>query len=226
MQRTEKLELHYWKIRGLVECVKTFLEYVHIDYNINYKVDFASMMIEKQQLVNDGFLFANLPYVKDGDFYLSETVAILYYVAQKAKRPDLVFAPDELVKFTELWGVVLDYKSMVTSICYSAKDLEDFKAKLQITKDRVSSKISALGNILKNQDYVFNRLTVIDFYLAELVDMIFTMQKETKVDVFGDYNEVYNSYIKRFYEIEEVRNYRNSDRFFERPFNAPSAIWK
>lgn len=226
MSESPKLEVHYWKIRGLAEAVKTLLEYTGLEYDITYKTDYNAMMLEKQELINQGFIFANLPYVKDGGQFYSETIAILHYVARKANRLDLIGEGEEASRFLELIGVVLDYKSIVTSLCYSSKDLAELKARLQVTKERIKSKIQAIGKILKNHPYLFKRLTIVDFYFAEFVDMIFTLQGELDVDILEEFGDVYQEYRDRFYAIPQIKQYRNSERFFERPFNSPSACWK
>ncbi len=226
MAEDKKLELHYWKIRGLAESIKTLLEYTNQEYEMNYKTDYNAMMHEKQELVNQGFIFANLPYIKHGNLFLSETMAMLHYVARKAGRLDLISEGEESVKFMELTGVILDYKSIVTSLCYSSKDNSELKTKIMMTRERIRSKIQGIGKILKNNQFLFNRLTVLDFYFAEFVDMMICIQNELTVDILEEYNEVYEEYRNRFYEIQEIKAYRTSERFFERPFNSPSASWR
>jgi len=184
------------------------------------------MMLEKQELINQGFLFANLPYIKDGNFYLSETIAILVYIAKRSKMTELLGEGEEQVRFLELIGVVLDYKSILTSLCYSSKDLSDLKSRILVTSDRIRSKIQGIGKILKNYDFLFKRLTILDFYFAEFVDMMLCLQKELEIDIVEEFSEVYNDYKNRFYSIPQIKKYRESERFFERPYNSPSAFWK
>ena len=226
MTDAPKLEVHYWKIRGLAEAVKTLLEYTGLEYNMIYKTDYNAMMIEKQELINQGFIFANLPYIKDGGQFFSETIAILYYVARKANRPDLLGEGEEAVRFLEIIGVVLDYKSIISSLCYSSKDHAELKERIQITKDRIKSKIQGIGKVLKNNAFLFKRITIVDFYFAEFVDMIFALQSELNIDILEEFAEVYQEYRDRFYAIPQIKQYRESVRFFERPFNSPSACWK
>ncbi len=226
MTDKSKIELHYWRIRGLAESIKTLLEYTQLSYETVYKTDYNAMMLEKQELINQGFIFANLPYIKDGNFFLSESMAILMHIARKAKRLDLIGEDEESVKFQELMGVVLDYKSILTSLCYSSKDLSELKTKILMTRERIRSKIQGIGKILKNNQFLFKRLTVLDFYLAEFVDMIATIQNELQVDILEDFSEVYLEYRARFYAIPEIKAYRESSKFFERPFNSPSACWR
>ena len=222
----QKIQLHYWKIRGLGEPIKILLEYLKLDYEVHYKSDYAEMMKEKEELISQGFLFANLPYIQDGDTLLSETIAILSYVSKKGKRLDLVPKEEEISKFFELTGVLQDFKNIATSCFYNSADTEKLKTNLAAAKQRVLSKIRAFSKILSSQDYVFGRLTFLDFYFAEFVDTVLAFQKELEIDFFGEHNSVYVAYRDRFYAIEEIKNYRQSERFMERPYNGFTAIWK
>ncbi len=40
-------------------------------------------------MVHQGLEFPNLPFIKDDDTYLSESIAVAMYLANKAKRDDL-----------------------------------------------------------------------------------------------------------------------------------------
>jgi len=226
MSQQSIIELHYWNIRGLCEPIKALLEYLKLDYKVFYKNDFQAMMQEKQKLIDDGFLFANLPYIKDGDRYLAETYAILVYLARKAKRNDLVFTEEESVEFLETMGVITDFKNMFTRVCYACKTVEEVKAQMSDVKNRIWSKIHAFGKILSKQDFVLKRMTVLDFYFAELIDMIRCFQKEQNFDLLGEFNEVYLKYLNRIYDLPEIKSYHDSDRFFDRPFNNVMAAWK
>ncbi len=226
MSNESPIELHYWNIRGLCEPIKTLLEYLHLDYKVFYKDDFNAMMTEKQQLIDQGFLFANLPYIKDGERQLSETFAILVYLARRAKREDLAFSEEESADFLENMGVMTDFKNMVTRVFYASKSVEEVTSQLTDVKKRIWSKIHAFGQILSKQDYVFQRMTILDFYFAEFVDMVLCFQNEQGFDLLGEYKDVYVKYRNRVYEIPEIKSYQESQRFFARPYNNYMAAWK
>ena len=221
-----KIELSYWNIRGLVEPIKVLLEYLGLPYVLHSKTDFEQTFKEKAELIEKGFLFANLPFIKDGDFYLSETVAIMQYVCQKAGRKDMYDSLEDSVRFAELKGVLLDLKSGITTPMYVTANKEDLKAKLLQAKDRLKSKINGIAKLLSTKSFIFDRITFLDFYLVEVVEMILDMEKELSLNILDNHRDVYVNYVAKMYNLPKVADYRKSPAFRARPYNSPAmASW-
>ena len=91
--------LGYWKIRGLGAPVRYLMEHAGVKYtNVEYEQgegpDFSreSWLSVKFTL---GLDFPNLPYLIDGDVKLTETFAIMKYLADKYKPELLGGSADE-----------------------------------------------------------------------------------------------------------------------------------
>ena len=87
--------LGYWATRGRANGIRTMLHYCGVDFhNYMYEVGAAptyskeAWLTVKQSL---GLDFPNLPYLIDGDFKLTESLAIYKYIARKW-RPELLGA--------------------------------------------------------------------------------------------------------------------------------------
>ena len=218
MNSDAPIEIHYWKIRGLLEPIKTLCEYLHVDYNLKYKEDRNAWLEESKKLRESGFQYPNLPYINDNSFLVSETMAILIHIAKKFNSK-LTFNDDEVVEFFQKWGVVSDFKGFVTRPCYTSADKEDLKQNLS-GNIRIHNKIETLASILTKQNYIMNKgITVIDFFLAEAVEMCLIMEKELNIDIFTMHRKIFETYLNNLLENDNIKEYRRSERFLARPFN-------
>ena len=122
-----KLTIGYWKIRGLISPVKYILEYLGKDYNaVDYEQgDGPEFSRESwlQDKPNLGLDFPNLPYLLDGDVKITESSAMLRYIANK--YGDQSFsgknAKDKAI-VDMMYGVVSDIKSAVGPHMYGTGD--------------------------------------------------------------------------------------------------------
>jgi len=80
------IEVGYWNLRGLVGFIR--LLDVHTDEGIKWTTyetsKAAEWFDEKAKLIETGEIeFPNLPWMKDGDIKISQSLAILKYIAKK-----------------------------------------------------------------------------------------------------------------------------------------------
>ncbi len=82
-----KPTLGYWKIRGLASQIRYEMVYLGVDFDEHQyeqgdapDFDRSSWLNVKETL---GLQFPNLPYLLDGNFKLTETNAIMKYIANK-----------------------------------------------------------------------------------------------------------------------------------------------
>ena len=87
MATANKPTLGYWKIRGLASQIRYEMVYLGVDYEEHQyeqgdapDFDRSSWLTVKETL---GLQFPNLPYLLDGNMKLTETNAIMKYIANK-----------------------------------------------------------------------------------------------------------------------------------------------
>lgn len=85
---SRKVILAYYPIRGLAQSIRNLCEYLKIAYEdkqyANREEWFGK---DKLTFKSD---FPNLPYLIDGDKYITESEAIIIYLIYKANRTDLL----------------------------------------------------------------------------------------------------------------------------------------
>nr|ABJ91394.1 glutathione S-transferase/GATA-1 fusion protein [Cloning vector pGATA] len=115
--------LGYWKIKGLVQPTRLLLEYLEEKYEEHlYERDEGDKWRNKKFEL--GLEFPNLPYYIDGDVKLTQSMAIIRYIADKHNM--LGGCPKERAEISMLEGAVLDIRYGVSRIAYS-KDFETLK---------------------------------------------------------------------------------------------------
>jgi len=84
---TEKVTLGYWGIRGRAQIARLLLAYTGAVWeDVKYTSPEQWFGKDKQGL---GIPFANLPYLIDGDFKLSESRAIIKYIVARSGNKEL-----------------------------------------------------------------------------------------------------------------------------------------
>jgi glutathione S-transferase len=85
-----KLKLGYWGMRGRGQVLRLLLAYTGLDWEeVTYKEpsQWFGGNGDKTKL---GFDFPNLPYLINGDFKLTESIAIAKYIVRKSDKKDLL----------------------------------------------------------------------------------------------------------------------------------------
>jgi glutathione S-transferase len=169
------------------------------------------MICMKTGWLNLGLAFPNLPYIVHGDKKISETIAIFQYIAIAGKKRELLGADkdDDRINFFMVYGVVVDLKNELDRLLYDVPKENFIKAKAEsFVVGVLKQKLGYLERFLDNKEFVLGKITIVDFVLFNLVDMIHDMDQERLVP-YPKLVELYG----RFLEIPEIKTYRESSRF-------------
>ncbi len=84
-----KIKVGYWALRGRGQVIRHLLAYTGLDWEeVTYKQPGDWFAIgDKNKL---GLDFPNLPYLINGDFKLTESMAIANYIIRKSKKTELL----------------------------------------------------------------------------------------------------------------------------------------
>ncbi|XP_068020816.1 glutathione S-transferase 2-like [Melanerpes formicivorus] len=161
--------LGYWDIRGLAHAIRLLLEYTGTPYQEKRYVfgpapdyDRSDWTKEKEKL---GLDFPNLPYLIDGTVKLTQSNAILRYIARRHNMCGET--EQERMDVDMLENHLMDFQRNIGDLCYSP-DFEKLKPEYL---EQLPGKLRELSRFLgSRQWFVGDKLTYVDFLAYDVLD--------------------------------------------------------
>lgn len=171
-----KLTVAYWDIQAAGHPIRLLLAYHKIEFEDKTYSLTSSDEWFKQDKLSLKTNFPNLPYIKDGDFVLTESGAVIQYAALKTGNPDLLGKTklDE-IRISQFAGVL---KDQITQI-YESTAIKDYDtAKDKFFDEKIAPYTEKLSKALGDKSYCIGYLTYVDFHLAFQSDLFLRMHPE------------------------------------------------
>lgn len=115
--------LGYWKIRGLAEPIRLLLTYAGEEFEEKLYESGPAPDFDRSQWLNEKFKlgldFPNLPYYIDGDTKITQSSAIIRYIARKHKLAGST--EEELVRIDVVENQLIDLNRNFVNLCYNPK---------------------------------------------------------------------------------------------------------
>ena len=113
-----KVTLGYWKIRGLGQVARHLLSYTDTEFDeVQYENADKWFKEDKVQL---GFDFPNIPYLIDGDFKLTESIAVYKYIIQNSGKTDLLGKnTQDAGKVDAILAILKEMGSSIIGLCFN-----------------------------------------------------------------------------------------------------------
>lgn len=211
--------LGYWDIRGLATPIRLLLHHAQVEYEEKLYKCGPPPDFDRSDWLNDKFKlgldFPNLPYYIDSDVKLTQSGAIMQYLARKHGLAGKN-AVDQS-RCLLLAEQIYDYRMAYGRVAYSPDyvKLKDDYAK------SLPDKIKSLSDFLGEGKYVAgDYVTYADFILFEYLEAQMGFDK----DVLKNF-PVLENYRKRILELDSVDKYFKSPGAIKFPFNgAPARI--
>jgi glutathione S-transferase len=202
---TSELTLGYWGTRGRAGALRTLFTYTGLPYKNQVYTDFAEWFSKVKHTL--GFEYPNLPYLIDKDIKITESLAILHYIPIKAGRKDLLGdTDDKFIQVEQALGVIHDLGQNLSKMVFTKGDFTAEKEEA-FTKGSVKSKLEILNKNLEGKLWLTGFLSIADFYLVELTDMI-TEMDAPRLEAYPNLVE----HRKRVLELPEVEAHRKSEK--------------
>ena len=212
--------LGYWNIRGLAAQIRYMFYYCGVDFeDVTYDVgpapefDRSAWFSVKPSMPHD---YPNLPYLIDGDVNLTETAAIMKYIAHKWK-PELLGATSVEYANAEMIAYHLGVlKSKATGPSYSSPD-----GNREVILAQCWPVLDGLVKFRGNKTWLAgDNLTWLDFYFFEVVEQLHHLSNST---IFEKYPSLV-AYHKAFLELPGIAEaWKDDKKLMKFPFNNANA---
>ena len=158
-----KVKLGYWGIRGRGQVPRLLLAYTGADWEETTYADAGQWFGGDKK--NLGFDFPNLPYLIHGDLKLTESSAIIRYIAKNMGKPELVGkGPADEAKVDMVISMLDDIYNPSFSLFFSP-NYEQTKVNLYDSK--LKPKLLDLIKFIGDKEFVLGYTTIVDFKIAE-----------------------------------------------------------
>ncbi|KAM9342508.1 glutathione S-transferase Mu 1-like [Pholidichthys leucotaenia] len=212
------MKLAYWDLRGLAHPIRYLLEYTGEPYEEKFyscgeapDYDRSCWLNEKFKL---GMDFPNLPYLFDGDTKVSQSSAILRYIARKHNMCGETV--EEKTRVDMLENQIMDFRMGFAMLCYFNYDekkdeyLKTLPASLKQFSDFLGCRKWFAGD----------KITYVDFMMYEALDQ----HREFEPSCLDNFKNL-KDFMARFEALEKISAYVNSSRFRKLPIFAKMAKW-
>nr|CDS31521.1 glutathione S transferase mu 2 [Hymenolepis microstoma] len=212
--------LGYWDIRGLAEPIRLLLRYLGADfqeklYHPGPAPDFDSneWLEEKFKL---GLEFPNLPYYIDGDFKLTQSAAILEYIADTHNM--IPSCKKQRAVLHMLFNTSFDLVMKFGIICYSP-DFDNLRGSfLKSLPDSLRTFEEYLGD---KTWLTGDKINYPDFSLCELLNEL----EKFEPSCLSEFPKL-KAYLTRFENLPELKEYIFSEEFKKRDCMGRTAKWR
>lgn len=211
-----KVKLGYWGVRGLAQVNRLLLHSAGVKFEDYSYTDGDNWF--KNDKINLGFDFPNLPYFIDGEYKLTESNAIQRYIINKWGNRDLLGKnAQDHAKIESFLSIFNEISDAVRGLFFN-KDHETAKGPLF---DKYKGKFVELDKFVGEKSTVLGYLTIADYNVAEFSHYIQT--------VFPEGYKTF-PFMKRirdnFDSLPETQAYYKSENAFKGSFYPASALLK
>nr|ABF67506.1 glutathione-S-transferase isoform 1 [Haliotis discus discus]ABO26599.1 mu class glutathione-s-transferase [Haliotis discus discus] len=212
--------LGYWAIRGLAQPIRLLLKYAGEDFDdVMYEQgDAPEYSRESWTKVKFtlGLPIPNLPYYVDGNIKITQSNAILRYIARKHQL--LGEKEEERVKVDVMLDTAMDFRNGIVGLCYNP----EFEKKKAAYFEALPAKLEMFKSFLGDQQFFAgSKVTVCDFPIYELLDQTRIMQPGS-LDAFP----TLLAFMGRIEALPAIKTFMSSAKFIRRPINNKSALFK
>ncbi|NXU05235.1 GSTM3 transferase, partial [Buphagus erythrorhynchus] len=229
----------------LAHAIRLLLEYTETPYEDKLYSCGEAPDYDKSQWINEkeklGLDFPNLPYFIDGPTKLTQSNAILRYIARKHNMCGET--EEEILRVDMLENQIMDFRMSLVMVCYNP----DFEKLKPGYLEQLPGKLKLFSNFLGDRKWFAGekvlpglprglrglgrgfvltmsprcpQLTFVDFLMFDVLDQNLIFEPKC-LEPFKNLKD----FMDRFGALEKVAAYMKSSRFQKMPINNKMAKW-
>ncbi|XP_012657143.1 glutathione S-transferase Mu 1 isoform X2 [Otolemur garnettii] len=213
------MTLGYWDIRGLAHAIRLLLEYTDSSYEEKIYTMGDAPDYDRSQWLKEKFKlgldFPNLPYLIDGPHKITQSNAILRYIARKHNLCGET--EEEKIRVDILENQTMDTRMQLARVCYSP----DFEKLKPDYLEGLPEKMKHFSQFLGKQPwFVGDKITFVDFLAYDVLDLHCVFEPKC-LDAFPNLKD----FMDRFEGLKKISAYMKSSRYHPKPLYLKKAIW-
>ncbi|XP_051021921.1 glutathione S-transferase Mu 4 [Acomys russatus] len=213
------MTLGYWDIRGLAHAIRLLLEYTDSSYEEKRYTMGDAPDYDRSQWLSEKFKlgldFPNLPYLIDGSHKITQSNAILRYLARKHNMCGET--EEEKIRVDILENQAMDVSNQLARVCYSP-DFEKLKAEYL---EQLPGMMKLFSQFLGEQTwFVGEKITFVDFLAYDILDLHLIFEPKC-LDTFPNLKD----FVVRFEGLKKISAYMKTSRFLRTPLYTRVATW-
>ncbi|XP_015360519.1 glutathione S-transferase Mu 2 [Marmota marmota marmota] len=211
--------LGYWNIRGLAHPIRLLLEYTDSSYEEKKYTMGDAPDYDRSQWLNEKFKlgldFPNLPYLIDGPHKITQSNAILRYLARKHNLCGET--EEEKIRVDILENQIMDVRMHFIMLCYNP----DFEKKKPEYLEAMPEMIKLFSQFLgKRPWFAGDKITYVDFITYDVLDQHRVFEPKC-LEAFPNLKD----FMSRFEGLKKISDYMKSSRFLPTPMYSKMATW-
>ncbi|CAH6779542.1 glutathione S-transferase Y1 [Phodopus roborovskii] len=211
--------LGYWNVRGLTHPIRLLLEYTDTSYEEKRYTMGDAPDFDRSQWLNEKFKlgldFPNLPYLIDGSHKITQSNAILRYIARKHNLCGET--EEERIRVDIVENQVMDTRMQLIMLSYNP-DFEKQKPEfLKTIPEKMKMYSEFLG---KRPWFAGDKVTYADFLSYDILDQYRTLEPKC-LDPFPNLKD----FLARFEGLKKISAYMKTSRFLPKPIFSKMAHW-
>jgi len=211
--------LGYWDIRGLAQPIRLLLAHTESDWEDKLYACGSAPDFSREEWLKEkfsfGFDFPNLPYLIDGNVKITQSNAVLRYLARKNNL--LGKTEEERIRVDILESEINDLRREFVGMCYSPS----FEQRKDPYLERLPAKLRLLSDFLGSRNFFAgDEITFPDFIVYEMLDQ----HKHLQPSCLNDFPTL-QSFTERIEKQKGIQDFLSSSKCIKFPLNGPMACW-